>query len=438
MKNTVPIRLGDLIRNKRIAKGLRITDLSDEKISAATISNIERGISASADKVELLIKKVGLTQNEVNNLISDEHEHEDTFLLKLQTIESKISVGQLNKCLAEIEYLQIKESPHLLAFANYLKGKCHKKQRSWEKAASHLQKASEIANDPKLAETNLGCVSLIELGEIRYYQNDVQEAIKVSREALEVYSKTGERAHVVYWLQQNLIYYLTRLGNTHKAYEYLEKINATLDDIKMINIKILLMERSVFMELDRGNYKKALTIVDQGIELSNSNGGIRLLDLWTVKGKVFIAMSLLNKAEDCLLTAVDLSHASNDPYVVIDTYTDLGKLYLKQTEHILAIEKLNKALAYCEQLDDALRYIEVSKTIADCYVEQKQSKEAVDFYKQALNLANKHQYWQQARDILINLTLLQEESNDPNLHENLVLLLKVEAQLKKEGATVYV
>ncbi|WP_044641037.1 helix-turn-helix domain-containing protein [Risungbinella massiliensis] len=70
MKKLALHEMGEVIRKVRKERGLRLEDLSDDNISPATVSNIERGVAhVSPEKITYLLEKLDLSMHKIPDML---------------------------------------------------------------------------------------------------------------------------------------------------------------------------------------------------------------------------------------------------------------------------------------------------------------------------------------------------------------------------------
>ncbi|MDN4593030.1 helix-turn-helix domain-containing protein [Polycladomyces subterraneus] len=144
MKEFDVIQVGNVIRKVRKNKNLRLEDLADENISPATVSNIERGVPhVSPDKPLYLLDKLGLTLEQIPQLLECETHKENKLLIRLMAIESSIGYGDSRELLSELDGLGIGDDHKFAPTVYYLKGKCHVADGNWKKAEKALYNESD-------------------------------------------------------------------------------------------------------------------------------------------------------------------------------------------------------------------------------------------------------------------------------------------------------
>ena len=134
--------IGKIIRDVRKEKGFRLEDLADEKISPATISNIERGVPhVIPEKREYLLGKLGLNLNDLSDLLLRNKENIEELDFNLFTIETLRDIGEVEKAYEKLTELVLEDTHPMASRVYFLKGKCLYSQKKWKKAERQFYNA---------------------------------------------------------------------------------------------------------------------------------------------------------------------------------------------------------------------------------------------------------------------------------------------------------
>src|SRR5699024_6500031 len=141
-------KMGEIIRRVRKIKGLRLEDLADEQISPATISNIERGVPhVKQDKLYYLMEKLGISMEQIPELIKGEEEKLQELKTKLISYESLSSMGKHELCLQKLKELEaeIDDSHPYAPDYYYIQGKCYRHLKKWRQAENAYYQAIRVS-----------------------------------------------------------------------------------------------------------------------------------------------------------------------------------------------------------------------------------------------------------------------------------------------------
>ncbi|SDX57730.1 Helix-turn-helix [Marininema mesophilum] len=108
-------RIGEVIRKARKENGFRIEDLADEKISVATISNIERGVPhVRIEKIMYLLNKLGMDASDLPKMLEDHKDMLQELKVELVALEGLIDAGQCKEALTFLKQYELSDE-HVLA-----------------------------------------------------------------------------------------------------------------------------------------------------------------------------------------------------------------------------------------------------------------------------------------------------------------------------------
>lgn len=120
------IQIGEVIRKVRKRRGLRLEDLADQKISPATVSNIERGVPhVGSEKVMYLLDKLKISLDQIPEILEEENEKMEELLAQLMAVESQLNIIDNQKLLNQLHKLFIGDQHKLAAYRHYLMGRCY-------------------------------------------------------------------------------------------------------------------------------------------------------------------------------------------------------------------------------------------------------------------------------------------------------------------------
>lgn len=392
--------IGKFIRKTRKERGLRLEDLSDEHISTATISNIERGVPhVNKEKIFYLMGKLGLDIDEIPQMIEKDSENMESIQLKFATIESLIQVGNHQRGLALLSKMSEDSLSRHQATVHLLKGRCYIESRDWRRAERELSEAIRLAyQDPFAAKTNLEAVSYNSLAQCRYRQNDWEQALKFVEQGLDVFQEASNSFdQIQYTLMINRVIYLEKLGRTDEAFKSLEELWNHMSSIQ--NKKVVLNMYALKADLFRRMklHHDAVRYAKEGIFLAvASNMGAEMFKLWTILGTVFIELDHLEDAETCFEFILDLKSQVNDQEDLVRAYCSLGHLYLLQGQLVKSKEMLIVAAEIAQKIHEPTQLHQAYLLLGQVMKKMNQLEEAIQLIQQAVQIAEKHQLKKQA------------------------------------------
>ncbi|SEM93274.1 helix-turn-helix domain-containing protein [Lihuaxuella thermophila] len=386
--------IGKFIRKIRKERGLRLEDLSDEHISTATISNIERGVPhVNKEKVLYLLSKLNIDINEIPELMEKDSENMESLQLKFTAVETMIEIGNEGGALRYLsEILEESPSSHP-ATVHFLKGKCYAGKKDWRKAEREFGEAIRLSyQDAYSQKTNLEAISYEHLAECRSAQNDWEQALKFAERGLEVFQEGASGYdQVQYSLMMNRVVYLDRLGRVDEAQKSLDELWSFIPHIQ--NQGVLLRMYALRADLFRRMklYHDAVRYAREGIRIAaaskNYDGMFRL---WNILGIAYMELSDWEDAETCFEFIMNLKDRISNKKEMIQVYCSLGHLYLLQQKWVRAQEILEQAVKWGEELEDDAELSLALFMMGRLLKEKKQYSEAVSYLKRSVYLAEKN------------------------------------------------
>lgn len=406
--------LGEIIRKVRRSRGLTLTDLADENISQATISNIERGVPhVHADKVHYLLRKLEI-EDKLSDLLTGEQKELQRTHFRLFMIESLIRVGKLEKAEKELDRIVLVDDHPYAALYYWLKGKVLSSREKWKRAERSFYNAIRLTSqNPAEHESNLEACSFSELGLCAYYQNDLEGALRFTESGLEAFNEEGERLHNKYTLLRNKAIYLERMGRVAEALKVVQDVWEELP--KMAEAETVLVFYWLRSELLRRTslLDEAETYALKGLDLAMINQNyFSMFDLWTVLGSIYMSRKAWDEAESCFELALDIKDKIPYKEIMITTCTRLGILYIQQKKWEQAEKILRQAIHLGQQYDNAPRLTEALMIMGDLFRTQEKMTDAIPFYEQAVALAQKHKYKKQEHQAWFRLARCWDGTNE--------------------------
>jgi transcriptional regulator with XRE-family HTH domain len=150
----VSTEIGGIIRRVRKRRRLRLEDLADENISPATISNLERGVPhVKQDKLDYLLDKLGISMDQIPELILEEKEELKNLKFQLFSCESLVSIGKPDNALEKLSQLEVEDTHPHAALYHYIQGKSYRSKKNWKKAERSLYQAVRIGSQTRSTGT---------------------------------------------------------------------------------------------------------------------------------------------------------------------------------------------------------------------------------------------------------------------------------------------
>lgn len=427
------LQIGSLIRKARKERGLRLEDIADENISPATVSNIERGVPhVSTDKVIYLLEKLGLTMDDIPQILESAQEELDDLKLQLTSIESLLGHENPTELLFILDSLKVNDDHKLSSYVYFLRGKCFIEQSNWNKAERAFLNAIRLsASNPFGKESNIEARSFVELGRCYYFRNDLIQALQYTESAADAFVEDGDHQQLKYIINLNKARYLEKLGRLGEA---MKVVNLLWNDIDQMSdtLALHLYEIRINVLKRTKMYEDAIKYAKEGINLARLNGdNLSLFYLWTALGGTYLTMKNLKKSEVCLKTALKLG----DPKyknVLIEVYSKLSIVYMEQGLWEEAQKLLSKAEKMTEETDVISSFF-TYLVIGDFHKKQNQTKKAVYYYQKSLNLAKKYSLKKLEYKALFRLAQLKRNESKEEFASYLENMYEVAVSLEKIG-----
>lgn len=433
-------KVGDVIRKIRKDRQLRLEDLADSNISPSTISKIERGESHNSEKVGLLLDKLGLDPTQLTALISDKQAEEMEIELKLDAIETMLASGNLEQAFNEIKKAE-KQENYSKAVIAYLKGRYFIKNSDWKKAERNFGDSIRLQREVHHSEEsrrNLSASSFNELSIISYFENNLDEAIKYTDSGLEVFDEDGERKHDKYILMSNKAIYLEKAGRIEESFNLVDDLWSHRSEINSIEVILSLYELRSILLRRKKQFDDAIHFAKEGIKIARLNNQYnRLFDLWSALGSAYLHSNELKCAKICFQTALTLEGKFKYRNVFIQTYTDLGILYVQEENWSEATKALNKAISLGRELNDARRLSLALIVLGDLFAKQDKKPEAISYYKEAIGIVQKHQLKKREHAALIRLAQCLQNTDQEAFATCAAHIVQLELELQDQKEEYY-
>jgi tetratricopeptide (TPR) repeat protein len=404
------IQIGSIIRKVRKGKGLRLEDLADENISPATVSNIERGVPhVNAEKVMYLLKKLGLSLEQIPELLVGEDEKAEHLYLQLFSLESQIGYVDTQQILQVLNKIEVEDDHPYAPYIHYIRGRCLIQQSQFSKAERSLFNAIRLSSRGLNKKRNFEALSFNELGICYYHQGDLNQALHFTESAADAYEENGERPQLKFTIALNQATYLEKMGRLGEAMQIVQNMWEHIDRME-ISPALHLYELQSNLLKRMKVYDQAIKFAKDGIEKARLNGKVDFLfNFWTILGNIYLYKKDWEKAETCLLTALNLENYSSIN-VLVPAYTMLGLVYINKQASQKAEEILNKAVNLSEKATITPRFFALL-VMADHLRKQERIEESIHFYNKALELTRNCRNKVLEYKVLFRLTSLKKDQN---------------------------
>ncbi len=346
--------IGKFIRKMRKEKGLRLEDLSDEQISTATISNIERGVPhVNQEKVLYLMRKLNLDMEKLPEILVKENEDMESMFLKFHAIENMLLLGQLEQAWESIKEITSAASVQYQATIRSLKGRYYLKNRKWRRAERELTESNLLAQqDPYALKVNLEALNYYFLAYGSYKQNHLQQALKYIERGLEVIEKNGiEDKQVKYKLMMNRVIYLEKIGRIEEALNHVDSLWEEISEVRDIGVLIQIYALKSELLRKIKLYHDAIHYAKEGINLAVSAKDYNNLTfLWTTLGTLYLELGNKEDAETCFKLVLSFQDYIKDKHKLLVANNTLGSIFLLQDRLDEAEKFFVQAIGWGEKL----------------------------------------------------------------------------------------
>ena len=206
-KHAAPtMRLGDRLRQLRVASGLTQSELAGDRFSKEYVSQIERGKTRpTKETVEWLAARLGVDPSFLQNGIStDERSRIETLLARAEAL---VDSGREDEAIEVIEdsktAVLATRSPALELRLLMVEGTARHISGQVREAIAVLSRARELAESPEFTDIDRADV-LFRLGVCRYKLSSIATAVALLDQALELADRSDLpsdllRAKILHW-----------------------------------------------------------------------------------------------------------------------------------------------------------------------------------------------------------------------------------------------
>ncbi|MBD1372833.1 tetratricopeptide repeat protein [Hazenella sp. IB182357] len=432
------MQVGKFLKIERKKQNKRMDDLVDENISKATISNLERGLmNVSYAMISYYATKLGVEQ-EIHTSLEQKRTADDRIALRLRQIKTTVDIVHAKSSLQKLEALNVSFFSDYYPMFVSLKGRSYLALRQFRKAEKHFMEAKQIYTEQSHLNAENGLAScLYDLARISYYRNDHEKALSYASQGLKSFHTEAGNEKVKHLLMIAKAIYLEKLNRSGEA---LSLINALWKEIHLIRDHYVLLnmyEIKAIILKDQKQFKDAINLTFEGIELARSNQlPERLLELWTLLGGIYLETDKLDDAESCLLTALTFKNKISNQYLLVTSYTLLGTVYMKLNRMQESFEALELAVSYGEKTNDTRRLAIALYTFGNWHQEESLYKKSFTYYQRACDLIEKHKFTSLLVPIFVEMTKCAKHVDAQLFHECLAKLFETEVQLHHEQIIV--
>lgn len=159
-----------------------------------------------------------------------------------------------------------------------------------------------------------------------------------------------------------------------------------------------------------------------------------MFDFWSLLASVYMERGDLEKAEDCfhMISRLENKVSEQDEDKFITAYARLGVLYMKQNRKEAAREAMQKAVQLGKKHNDASRLTYVLQVLGDFYRLQDQKVEAIPYYREELQVAEKYGLKKTAYQAMFHLSQCLEEVDRQEFERMIRNMYNVQVEIHQE------
>jgi tetratricopeptide (TPR) repeat protein len=342
------VRLGERLRQLRVAAGLTQSELAGDRFSKEYVSQIERGKTRpTTETVEWLARRLGVDVGYLTNGVSTEQSHRVE--AGLARAEALVDAGRYEEALAAYGELSAavagtgSEELEVRAACGEWRGLIAAGR--FKESLDRLERARAITEGAGFADVDRAEV-LWRMGASRYLLSSTTSALALLNQALELAERSGYPCDLV---KANILHYRSRCYRRQRDYEAaredvelaLELAQSVQDPRTLGHIYFqasMLAERSGHWVLARSYAEKAKACYEEISDqlnvgrLLNNLGGLNFL-----LGHPEEAIGFLKSA---FATALDVGNDAD----AAEAVSSLAQVHLRTGEHGLAEQQARQAL----------------------------------------------------------------------------------------------
>ncbi|WP_149453820.1 helix-turn-helix domain-containing protein [Pasteuria penetrans] len=431
--------IGKFIRKKRKERSLRLEDLSDEQISTATISNIERGIPhVNQEKVTYLMKKMGIKMSDIPQLLEQDTENMESVQLRIIAMETMISTGNISQAQAALSRYYDGGFLPCEAVVHLLRGCCYVFMKEFRKAEREFGESIRLSSqDPLSGKINLEAMCYNYLARCHEQQEDWNAALSYVERGLQVFKKgDNQYDQIIHELKLGKVLYLKQLGRMDESFRVLDELWCNMSSIQNQELVLHMhaMRSELFSTLKLFN--DAIRCAREGIQLAIRGGhSEETFRLWTILGKTYLGMNRLGDAETCFEFARDFSDRILESEQVVRIHIDLGDLYILQGKWDSARSSLKISLELSRKFGDSRSAHHALLSMGRLMEQMKRTSDAIQYFRDSVEVARKAELYDCLAKSYYELTNCFEKLELSEDYRQAVEQMYLAQKRYKEGAS---
>lgn len=257
---------------------------------------------------------------------------------------------------------------------------CREYQRNdVKKALEFAEKGLKLSQE---IEFNNGiATSLINYGNIHWYQGNYGMSIDYYLQALKIYEKIGD-------IFGTCIIY-NNLGSVYKQNKELDKALKYYFDAHKIgknlsnySLKGTILENiaSVYARLE--DYDKAMEYYDQSVKMfQKTDDPYGIVAAWEGLGETYHKKNNPTKALEIYFSALDLSQRTNNDYYSSVIYASVANIFLEQNKVDSSLKYYSKSFELAKKNNNKLHWKNASEGLAKVYEQKGDIATSYQYYK---------------------------------------------------------
>lgn len=384
--------IGEMIRNIRKERGLRLEDLADHNISPATVSNIERGIAhVSPEKVSYLLKKLNLSEQHLPKMMVKKQQDLENLKFCFLLISTLNEIGLPDEALAQLDQLKLSDKHPFIAQVHYYKGKSLLHKKKWKQAERAFSHALHFSQQKTIKEPNIEAACYLYLGHTSYQQKNLEQALQYIEHGINVFTENEGEPQMKYLLYLNKITYLKQSNRITESYLLIKKIWKSIHSIHDIRTLISFYLLRAELAQKTGLFEEAIQIATTGIKIAKRNQQfMEMFDLWTILGETYLNLDQWERSRSCFKMAIRREKDISNPKKLSSVYLHLSILNIKQKDLQNAYSTLHSALQYATQASHVHQLTHCYLLLGDLCFSMNKTEEGMTHCQKGLEIAEKH------------------------------------------------
>jgi tetratricopeptide (TPR) repeat protein len=384
------LRLGERVRQLRVAAGLTQAQLAGDRFSKEYVSQIERGKTRpTAETIEWLAARLGVDPPFLANGVSaDQRDRVEAGLARAEALTNTDDYLEAVELYADLKTAVAATGMPELEL-RLIAGEAKALIRTGEirTALEHLQKGRELSETDTISDAERADI-LFKLGVCRFLLSSVSTALGLLNQALELAERSGLPCDL---LISDILHWRSRCYRHQRDYEAaredveraLELAESVGDPRTMGHLYFqasLIAERKGQWVLSRTYAERARTLYEEVSD--RSNVGRLLNNLGGLNFLLGRSDEAVRHLKDAFATALDLGNDAEAAHAI----SSLAQVHLRTGDYALAEEQSRHALKLLDDRADFLREIGSAQlTLGRAVMEQGRLDDADAIFNSAEN-----------------------------------------------------